>query len=110
MRLNWERMFQDQGRAPPALRVQCASVMIMRGLMLEGDWLTLMSRDQFLLESRAGKLVEIGAKGPGFWRRIAMTRRIEWQPTRLQSAFVALMKDMAARKTALRQAKGTGAI
>lgn len=110
MRLNWERMFHDRGREPPVLKVQCASVMIMRGLMLEGDWLTLMSRDQFLLESRAGKLVEIGAKGPGFWRRIAMTRRIEWHPTRLQSAFVALLQEMAAQKTALREAMGTGAI
>ena len=110
MRLNWERMFHDRGREPPVLKVQCASVMIMRGLMLEGDWLTLMSRDQFLLESRAGKLVEIGTKGPGFWRRIAMTRRIEWQPTRLQSAFVALLQEMAARKTARREATGTGAI
>lgn len=110
MRLNWERMFQDRGKEPPPLKVQCASVMIMRGLMLEGDWLTLMSRDQFRLESRAGTLAEIGSSGPGFWRRIAMTRRIEWQPTRLQSSFVALLKDMAAQKTTLRQPSGTGAI
>jgi DNA-binding transcriptional LysR family regulator len=110
MRLNWERMFLDRGKEPPPLKVQCASVMIMRGLMLEGDWLTLMSRDQFLLESRAGTLVEIGSSGPGYWRRIAMTRRIEWQPTRLQSSFVALLQTMAAQKTSLRQPNGTGAI
>lgn len=110
MRLNWERMFTDRGREPPPLKVQCASVMIMRGLMLEGDWLTLMSRDQFLLESRAGKLVEVGTKGPGFWRRIAMTQRIDWQPTRLQSAFVALLKEMAARKIAVRPSVGVGTI
>lgn len=110
MRLNWERMFHDRGKEPPPLKVQCASVMIMRGLMLEGDWLTLMSRDQFLLESRAGKLMEIGSTGPGFWRRIAMTRRIEWQPTRLQSSFVALLKEMAAQKTSVRQPNGSGAI
>ncbi|HXP01584.1 MAG TPA: LysR substrate-binding domain-containing protein [Luteibacter sp.] len=110
MRLNWERMFQDRGKEPPPLKVQCASVMIMRGLMLEGDWLTLMSRDQFRLESRAGTLVEIGSPGPGFWRRIAMTRRIEWQPTRLQSSFVALLKQMAAQKANLRQPDGSGAI
>ncbi|MCD7099570.1 LysR substrate-binding domain-containing protein [Stenotrophomonas sp. MMGLT7] len=88
MRLSWERMFQVRGHAPPPLRVQCGSVMIMRGLMLEDDWLALMSRDQFRLESQAGRLVELGSPGAGFGRRIAMTRRADWRPTPLQSAFV----------------------
>ncbi len=100
MRLNWERMFQARGQTPPVLRVECGSVLIMRGLMLEGDWLTLMSRDQFLLESQAGRLVEIGSPGEGFWRRIAMTRRIDWRPTALQSRFIALLQSVAAQKAA----------
>jgi LysR family transcriptional regulator, regulator for genes of the gallate degradation pathway len=100
MRLNWERMFQVRGQAPPVLRVECGSVLIMRGLMLEGDWLTLMSRDQFLLENQAGRLVEIGSPGEGFWRRIAMTRRIDWRPTALQSRFMALLQTVAAQKAA----------
>lgn len=101
MRLNWERMFQARDQAPPVLRVECGSVLIMRGLMLEGDWLTLMSRDQFLLESQAGRLVEIGSPGEGFWRRIAMTRRIDWRPTALQSRFIALLQSVAAQKAAV---------
>ncbi|SEL58899.1 DNA-binding transcriptional regulator, LysR family [Pseudoxanthomonas sp. GM95] len=102
MRLNWERMFQVRGQAPPVLRVECGSVLIMRGLMLEGDWLTLMSRDQFLLESQAGRLMEIGSPGADFWRRIAMTRRIDWRPTALQSQFVALLQSVAAQKAPVR--------
>jgi DNA-binding transcriptional LysR family regulator len=85
---------------PPPIRLQCASVLIMRGMMLAGDWLTLMSRDQFLLESRAGHLVEIGSPGKDFWRRIAMTRRTEWMPTPLQGRFVSLLRKMAAEKAA----------
>lgn len=100
LRLNWERMFHVRGVEPPPIRLQCASVLIMRGMMLAGDWLTLMSRDQFLLESRAGHLVELGTPGKDFWRRIAMTRRIEWMPTPLQARFVALLRKMAAEKAA----------
>ncbi|MGF6495523.1 LysR family transcriptional regulator of gallate degradation [Luteibacter sp. 621] len=100
LRLNWERMFHVRGVEPPPIRLQCASVLIMRGMMLAGDWLTLMSRDQFLLESRAGHLVEIGSPGKDFWRRIAMTRRTEWMPTPLQGRFVSLLRKMAAEKAA----------
>lgn len=100
LRLNWERMFHVRGVEPPPIRLQCASVLIMRGMMLAGDWLTLMSRDQFLLESRAGHLVELGTPGKDFWRRIAMTRRTEWMPTPLQARFVALLRRMAAEKAA----------
>jgi DNA-binding transcriptional LysR family regulator len=100
LRLNWERMFHVRGVEPPPIRLQCASVLIMRGMMLAGDWLTLMSRDQFLLESRAGHLVEIGSPGKDFWRRIAMSRRSEWMPTPLQARFVSLLRRMAAEKAA----------
>lgn len=95
MRVSWERMFEVRGQTPPVLRVQCGSVTIKRGLMLEGDWLTLMSRDQFRLESQAGQLVEIGSPGTDFWRTIALTRRTDWRPTSLQSAFIELMIKVA---------------
>ena len=95
MRANWERMFCNHGIEPPKLRIECGSVLIMRGLMLQGDWLTLMSRDQFLFESRAGALAEIGAPGPELRRRIALTRRSDWLPTRLQADFVELAHQVA---------------
>lgn len=100
MRLHWERMFKERGVEPPPLRVQCGSVLIMRGLMLEGDWVTLMSRDQFTLESKAGQLAELGSPGRDFRRHIAMTRRIDWEPARLQSSFVDELKAAAKRKAA----------
>lgn len=98
MRLHWERLFESRGVEPPRLRVQCGSVMLMRGLMLEGDWLTLMSGDQFLLESQAGKLVQIGSLGADFRRRIAVTRRADWRPTPLQANFVQMLRKAASRK------------
>lgn len=97
LRMNWERMFAVRGQTPPHLQVQCGSVTIKRGMMLEGDWLTLMSRDQFRLESQAGQLVEIGSPGTDFWRTIALTRRSDWRPTALQATFIERMKTVAAQ-------------
>lgn len=88
MRGNWERMFLSQGIKPPQLRIESGSVLIARGLMLQGDWLTLMSRDQFQFERRAGMLAEISAPGPALHRRIVMATRSDWRPTRLQTDFV----------------------
>lgn len=95
MRGNWERMFRDQGIEPPRLRIECGSVLIMRGLMLQGDWLTLMSRDQFMFERDVGALAELGEPGPALRRRIAMTRRSDWRPTPLQAHFVELARVLA---------------
>lgn len=100
VRARWERMFREQALEPPRLRIECGSVLIIRGLLLEDDWLTLMSRDQFLFERRAGLLCEIGTAGPSVRRRIGMTTRADWYPTRLQSAFVATFRAVCAEREA----------
>jgi LysR family transcriptional regulator, regulator for genes of the gallate degradation pathway len=95
MRSNWERMFSMQGVEPPTPRIECGSVLITRGLMLQGDWLTLMSRDQFLIERKAGVLVELWAPGKVLRRRIALTRREDWQPTPLHADFIEMAHRIA---------------
>ena len=93
MRANWERMFRSQGVEPPQARIECGSMLIARGLMFTGDWLTLMSRDQVLFEQTAGALAEIEAPGEVLRRRIVLTRRRDWRPTPLQAHLI----DMAHR-------------
>ena len=93
MRANWERMFRSQAMEPPKARIECGSMLIARGLMFNGDWLTLMSRDQVLFEQTAGALAEIEAPGEVLRRRIVLTRRRDWRPTPLQAHLI----DMAHR-------------
>lgn len=88
VRGRWEKMFRDRGLEPPRLRIECGSVLISRGLLLEDDWLTLMSRDQFLFEERAGLLREIDGASTSLRRHIGLTTRDDWRPTRLQRAFL----------------------
>jgi LysR family transcriptional regulator, regulator for genes of the gallate degradation pathway len=49
-------MFHRQGVQPPKVSIECGSMLIARGLLLNGEWLTRMSRDQIQLERRAGVL------------------------------------------------------
>ncbi|MFA6232518.1 MAG: LysR family transcriptional regulator [Rhodanobacter sp.] len=98
VRARWEKMFRDRSLEPPRLRIECGSVLIIRGLMLEDDWLTLMSRDQFLVEQRAGLLHELGTAGPSVRRRIGLTTRADWHPTRLQTEFVDTFRKVCAER------------
>ena len=100
MRTNWERMFRSHGVEPPEVRMECGSMLIARGLMLNGDWLTLMSRDQILLERTAGVLAEIEAPGEVLRRRIVLTRRHDWHPTPLQAHLVEMAHELAKRRAA----------
>lgn len=87
-RHRWEQMFAANGIAPPRLRIESGSLAVIRGLLLEGDWLTLLSPDQVLIEARAGLLTKIAAAGETLRRQIGVTTRSDWQPTRTQAAFV----------------------
>lgn len=95
LRTNWERMFRSQGVEPPKIQIECGSMLIARGLLLNGDWLTLMSRDQILLERTAGLLAEIEAPGEVLRRRIVLTRREDWRPTPLQADLVEMAHRLA---------------
>lgn len=94
VRTRWEQMFRDQALEPPNLRIECGSIMVLRGLMLEDDWLTLMSRDQFHFEERAGLLSVIPGAGTTLRRRIGLTVREDWRPTKLQAEFVATFRSV----------------
>jgi hypothetical protein len=76
-------MFREQPLESPSLRIECGSVLVIRGLLLEDDWLTLMSRDQFLFERRSGLLCELGIAGPSVRRATRLTTRADWHPTAL---------------------------
>jgi DNA-binding transcriptional LysR family regulator len=99
MRANWERLLRDYGLEPPQVRIECGSMLIARGLLFNGDWLTLMSRDQVLFEQSAGALAEIEAPGGILRRRIVLTRRRDWRPTPLQAHLVEMAHRLADGRT-----------
>jgi DNA-binding transcriptional LysR family regulator len=89
----WERFFTQAGLALPERVIECASILLARGLMLEGDWLSMMSAHQFQVEEEHGILTRLGPPVPGSVRPIGLTIRRNWRPTSVQAAFLATIPE-----------------
>lgn len=99
IRGKWEAMFREAGVDPPALRIECGSVLVIRGLLLDGDWLALLSRDQYQLEQRAGLLAPLGRAVPGSLRQIGIATRVGWRPTATQAGMLDALAAVATART-----------
>lgn len=94
-RASWEALFRDRGLAPPAPRVECSSAAVVRGLLLQGDWLAMLSPDQFRLEREVGLLAALRGPVPAATRRIGVLLRAGWLPDAWQSAFLDMLQRCA---------------
>jgi len=97
LRTQWEAMFVAAGVDPPAVPVVCGSALTIRQILLDSDFLTLLSPDQVAVELEAGWLAKIGVAPRDMRRTIGTTRRAQWRPTAMQQAFVTLLKEMASQ-------------
>lgn len=93
LRLLWERLFAE-GPLPRA-PIQCGSVMVIRGILAETDFLTLLSPQQVALEIRSGVLAVIGSEPELSGRVIGVTMRRDWRPTRAQARFLEALTQAA---------------
>jgi DNA-binding transcriptional LysR family regulator len=97
LRNRWRQMFESAGRPVPRVPIECGSVMTMRQLLVQSDFLTLLSRDQVAVELEAGWLVKI-ADAPGDLSRIiGVTTRADWRPTKMQGSFIQALEAEASR-------------
>lgn len=96
LRALWEGLFD--GLALPPVRIECGSVMMLRNLMREGDYLTLLSPEQLWVEIEAGILTRI-ADVPESTRVIGITTRAAWHPTQAQARFIASLRELATTRT-----------
>ncbi|WP_242149861.1 LysR substrate-binding domain-containing protein [Sphingomonas sp. BAUL-RG-20F-R05-02] len=93
LRTLWERLF---GAGPlPRAPVHCGSVMVIRGILAESDFLTLLSPEQIALEVDSGVLAAIGPEPALSGRTIGVTTRRDWRPTRAQSRFLEALDQVA---------------
>jgi DNA-binding transcriptional LysR family regulator len=95
LRARWEGMFRAAGLEPPRPHAECSSTMAVRGLLLQGDWLSLLSPEQVEVERRAGLIVQIGPAAGAPSRRIALTRRRDLRPTAAQAAMADLIRELS---------------
>lgn len=88
---HWEAIFE--GRTLPQAPIECGSVMTIRGVLRDSDFLTLLSPDQVALEIDAGMLARIGGALAGTVRTIGITTRAGWRPTLAQSRFLDVLGE-----------------
>lgn len=96
LRVQWEKLFA--GHARPPAPIECGSVMVIRGILADGDFLTLLSPDQVALEIERGLLATIGPRLDHSTRTIGVTIRERWRPTAPQAYFLDLLRDVTARE------------
>jgi DNA-binding transcriptional LysR family regulator len=88
LRAHWEALFAGD---PPPVPVECGSVMVIRGLVMQSDLLTLLSPDQIAVELDTAMLVRIDRDLPASVRTIGISTRRGWRPTRAQQRLVDLL-------------------
>jgi LysR family transcriptional regulator, regulator for genes of the gallate degradation pathway len=97
LRTQWEAMFAPCMKRPK-VPIESGSVMLIRQILIESDFLTLLSPDQVAVELEAQWLIKIADTPPGFSRTIGLTTRTNWQPTPNQAAFIDILISQALEK------------
>jgi DNA-binding transcriptional LysR family regulator len=95
LRAHWQAIFAEDH---PPVPVECGSVMVIRGLVMQSDLLTLLSPDQIAVELETQMLVRIDAEVPDSLRTIGLTTRRNWRPTHAQQRLIDLV-HRASRET-----------
>lgn len=92
LRRYWEGMLRELKCPVPHIGIECGSVIAIRQLLLSGDALTLLSRDQVSVELAAGVLAALPPPVP-VRRAIGIVTRNGWRPTASQRAFLDILRE-----------------
>ncbi|MBM68106.1 MAG: LysR family transcriptional regulator [Haliea sp.] len=87
--------FEREGLTPPERVIECSSLVAIRGLLLESDRAALLPAQQVALDVERGILAVSPFPLKGTTRDIGLTLRRDWQPTKAQSRFLTLLRQLA---------------
>jgi DNA-binding transcriptional LysR family regulator len=96
LREQWAQMFESCGNIAPRVAIECGSVILVRQLLMQDNFLTLLSPAQVAVELEAGWLARICAAPGDPKRTIGITHRLDWRPTQLQTRFLETIEKQAA--------------
>jgi len=77
------------------VRVVSSSLVLVRGLLARGDYVTILSQRQAATERVQGLLVPLDIELPSSARPIGLTYRLGWSPTPTQAHFFDLVRQAA---------------
>ena len=91
-RILFDQAFAARGLPQPERLLEIGTLGVIRGLLVRGDQLTMLSRHQVLFEEEAGKLAILDIDLPETERSIGSSSLIGWQPSRPQTDFMRQLK------------------
>lgn len=84
----FDNAFALRGLPQPERLMEISTLGVIRGLLMRGDQLTMLSRHQIRFEEEVGKLGVLAIDLPETERPIGASTRIGWQPSRPQTEFM----------------------
>ncbi|AKO97449.1 Transcriptional regulator [Marinovum algicola DG 898] len=81
----------ERDRTP--VRVVSSSLVMLRGILAQGDYVSIVSRHQVSVEIGAGLLTALDIPLAGSGRAIGLTHRRDWRPTRTQESFIGFLRQ-----------------
>ncbi|WP_377213137.1 LysR substrate-binding domain-containing protein [Pseudahrensia aquimaris] len=78
------------------VRVVSSSMILLRGLLSQGNYISVVSRHQIGVDERLGTITALDIPLEGHIRDIGLTYRIGWRPTETQQRFIEFLKKFSA--------------
>ena len=75
------------------VRVVSSSLIMVRGLLARGPYLSIISRSQISLEQSLNQIIPLDVPLPDSTRSIGLTTRRDWRPTPTQARFLTLIRE-----------------
>lgn len=79
------------------VRVVSSSLVLLRGLLVRGDFISIISLHQVSKELEIGMMVPLDVRLSGNTRPIGLTYRRDWRPTQTQARFIDLLRAASGR-------------
>ncbi|MEF2072937.1 LysR family transcriptional regulator [Consotaella aegiceratis] len=89
-RMHFDRIVASAAESPLSI-IETSSMILMREILIASDHLGCVSRHQAQAEVRSGALVILPINLDGTARRIGITTRTGWKPTRSQADFLDIL-------------------
>ncbi|MFZ8970285.1 MAG: LysR family transcriptional regulator, partial [Paracoccaceae bacterium] len=82
-------------REKTPVRVVSSSMAVLRGVLTEGPYISVVSRHQVSVEERQGLITPLDVSLKGQFRDIGLTYRKGWRPTSSQAKFIEFLKEFS---------------
>ena len=86
---------QIHKRAETPVRVVSSSMAVLRGVLAEGPYVSIVSQHQIKLDEALGTIAVLDVPLSGHVRDIGLTYRRDWTPTETQSLFIEYLRDFS---------------